>query len=135
MPLSAPFEYKLAAILASFSCCNADFGCMVVYDLYSLPPETNYQSTGNRCEESDWWKLKHNSRWQKKAKLGHARTTVVDMHYSGGILCILWWISTTVVGCYHGCVVFLSTVMDKHYCGGLWCLMCWVIIIFDVVVF
>ncbi len=42
--------------------------------------------------------------------------TVVDKHYCGGFLCLMWW-------------VFLRTVVDKHSCGGLLCLMWWVIML------
>ncbi len=39
---------------------------------------------------------------------------VVEKHYSGGLLCLSWW-------------YFLRIVVDKHYSGGLLCLMWWVI--------
>ena len=33
----------MAAIFDSFSCCSADFGCVVVYDLYSMTAENKIE--------------------------------------------------------------------------------------------
>ncbi len=53
---------------------------------------------------------------------------MVDKHFFGGLLCLMWWVIMLDV------VVLLHTVVSKHYCGWLSCLMWWIIML-DLMVF
>ncbi len=49
--------------------------------------------------------------------------TVVDKHYCGGLLCLMWW------------VIMLDVVVCFAYCGGIFCVLWWVTMLVVVVVF
>ncbi len=52
---------------------------------------------------------------------------MVDKHYCGVLVCLMWQVIMLVV------VGFMRTVVDKRYCGGLLCLLKWVIMLVVVV--
>ncbi len=44
--------------------------------------------------------------------------SVVDKHYCGGIVCLMWQVTMLDM------VVFLRSVVDKQYCGDYACCGC-----------